>query len=340
MNKKLIFLLVLLILLIPSGVIFARNLLNTPLDPPLTLVEPAAPEEVEAPADQSSGKVEAPSNSSNNNERTCGNSGVMKILQIGIASHLEVGHLGADSIRLIVVDFDKETVDVFALPADLLVNTPDELVEELDYYAPLNLIYLTAYETAHGNSEKVFTQKATQVLAQTILDEFGFVPDKYININGDVFIELVDTLGGITITLEEAVDGGKLFGEFLAGEQTLDGQETLNFVRILYPSGVGPDYIGRFERQNLVIFALLDAILEPENWDAIPDLVKDIRKMVVTDLSVDQALDLVCMVEEVDGDAKFIEATTDNELIYIDGDGRMIPDLFDIKELIVEIGGD
>jgi LCP family protein required for cell wall assembly len=282
--------------------------------------------------------VEAPSKQTNDNKRTCGNTGKMEIIQIGVASPVEEGHPGADAIRLVVVDFDQVRAGILALPADIWVNTPDWLVEELGDLAPLNLIYLTALEILPGNSERVLTRRATQTLAQTILDEFDFVPDKYININGDSFIELVDTVGGIMITLEEEIDGtAEFYGVFPEGENVLNGQRTLDFVRMLYPNKVGPDYFGRFERQNQVIQAILIAVLQPENWDAIPVLVKDARKMVVTDLSVDQAMDLACMVDKVGGNADLLEVTPDM-VVFVDG--RMMPDVEAIKGLIQQLEGD
>ncbi len=337
MKKRAAIILVFIVILIPTGIIFANNLLKRPIDPPLELVVPtdtAVSDLVEVV-----NVVEEPASPPEDDKRTCGNAGKMKIIQIGVASPLEVSHPGADAIRLVVVDFDKVTAGILPLPADLWVNTPEGLVEDLDYFAPLNQIYLTAYENATGNNENVLIRKATQTLAQTILDEFDFVPDKYININGDAFIDLVNTLGGITIDLEEEIDATmENYGVFPDTIQILNGQRTLDFVRILYPNGVGPDYFGRFERQNLVIHSLLDAVVDPDNWDEIPELVKEARKMVVTDLSVDQARDLVCMVEEVNGDANLLEVTSD--MVVIDGQGRMIPDLDEFKNLIDQLIGD
>jgi LCP family protein required for cell wall assembly len=333
-NKTFLFL-ALLVILIPTGIIFARNLMLSPLDPPLDLDIPSVAEPTE-----NEEVAEAPSSPSNDDKRTCGNKGKTKLFQIGVASPVETSHPGADAVRLVVVDYDQVTAGILALPADMWVNTPDDLVEHLGDLAPLNLIYLTAYETFPGSPHgKVLTRKATQILAQTIVDEFDFVPDKYININGDAFIELVDTLGGITITLTEEIDAtAENYGIFPAVEQVLNGQRTLDFVRILYPNGIGPDYFGRFDRQNLVLHALLYAVLHPDNWGSIPDLVKDARKMVVTDLSVDQARDLACMVEEVDGDADLLVVTPD--MVVFDDQGRMIPDIEAIKELIKELEGE
>jgi len=328
MKKKIFLIVLILLFVVPTGVIFAKYALEKPLGPPLELDIPPQLAKKSTSTDPSSSK-----------QLFCGNSGVMRILEIGIASPLEQGHQGADAIRLVVVNFDEVTAGILAIPADLWVDTPEDLVDELGIMAPLNQIYLPAYQNATGNPDHVLTQKATQILAQTIVDAFEFVPDKYITINGDAFIDLVDTLDGVTITLDEAIDAsGEHFGFFPEGEQTLDGQQTLDFVRILSPNGVGPDYFGRFERQNMIIHGIMDAVLDTENWENIPDLVKEARKMVVTDLSVDQANDLACMVEEVDGDATML--FVDSEAVIVDAYGRMFPDTVLVSDLLAELEGE
>lgn len=326
MKKKIILISLVLIFLIPTGVIYARHLLEKPLDPPMKLNVPS-----DLQADLSADEL------SSQNAKFCGNSGKMRIIQMGIASPLEEGHEGADAIRLVMVDFDEGQTRILAIPADLWVNTPDDLVEYLGDTAPINQIYLAAYQNSPGNPDQVLTQKATEILAQTFVDEFEFVPDKYITIKGGAFIDLIDTLGGITITLENAYDGGPL-GYFPAGEQTLNGEETLDFVRILLQGSSGPDYFERFERQNMVISSIMNALLDPTNWSNAPELVKEARKMVVTDLSVDQANDLSCMVEEVDGNAEFL--AVDSTMVTIDEEGHMLPDMEKFAELFSLLEGE
>lgn len=326
MKKKIILASLIILILVPTGVISAKYLMEKPLDTPM---------ELDVPSDLQTDL--AADELTSQNAKFCGNSGKMRIIQMGIASPLEEGHEGADAIRLVVVDFDEGQARILSIPADLWVETPEELVEILGDTAPLNQIYLAAYQNSPGNPDQVLTQKATQVLAQVFVDEFEFVPDKYITIKGGAFIDLVNTLEGITITLEEALDGGNL-GFFPAGEQTLSGEQTLDFVRILLPGSNGPDYFERFERQNMVIFAILDALLNPSNWQNAPELVKEARKMVVTDLSVDQANDLSCMVEEVDGDAEFL--AVDSTMVEFDASGHMVPNADVFEELFSMLEGE
>lgn len=335
MKKRDLIILFIVAVLIFAGAFFVIRFLRTPMNEPLDLVETDTTEPTEIPVSQAE---ESDTTSSSQNDRICNASGIMRILEIGIASPFDIGHYGADAIRLVVVDFDQGIVNTLAIPADLWVDTPAELIEDLGDLAPLNMIYYTAYENASGNADQVKTQKATEVLAQTLLDVFGFAPDHYITINGDAFIQMVDDLGGIEITLATAIDAtGEHFGTFPAGQQIINGEKTLDFVRILSPNGIGPDTFGRLERQNMVIRALLDAILSPSNWDAAPELFKDARKLAVTDLSVNQVSQLVCMIDQAGNEAEIL--IVDDSMVTTDDQNRMIPDIEAIRDLIGELEG-
>ena len=92
----------------------------------------------------------------------------------------------------------------------------------------------------------------------------------------------------------------------------------------------------RFERQNQVLQALLGASLKSENWSALPDLIKLVRRILVTDLSTNQADDLACMVEKYGEQAELIELPP--EMVTVDEQGRLIPDLPAIQDLIANLG--
>ena len=89
---------------------------------------------------------------------------------------------------------------------------------------------------------------------------------------------------------------------------------------------------GRFDRQNIVLQGLLAAIRKPENWGKVPDLVKEARKTILTDLSVDQAMDLKCIIEEVGSDADLLEV--EQNMVTVDAQGHWNPDFEAIRALI------
>jgi len=311
--------------------IWVVSWLSRPLDSPLELVVPPELAQVDQPAAAQS----APQL-----QKTCGGKGTLRMIVVGQASPITAGLYGADAIRLVVVDYDNETAAILGLPVDLWVDTP--VLADLDVEEnSLNMVYQLMYENASGNPDHVRTQKATQALAQTIVDVFEFVPDRYVTVVEEPFIEFIGELDGgvVVVNLPEGVDGtSEGYDDYPPGEQSLTGVQTLNLTRLLHPSGqIEPDILGRLERQNAVLLGMRDTmLLNSENLTKIPDLVKAVRKAITTDLSVDQALDLACMVEEVGNDADLL--VVDDELWEI-VDGHMVPDIEGIKELITQMGG-
>lgn len=270
-------------------------------------------------------------------DKVCAGTGVMNLILIGQASPMLEGHYGADAVRLAKVDFDSKSVAILSLPSDLWVGAAvlDDPAQET---APLNQIYQQAYLAAKGNSEEVLTRKATETLAQVVVDNFGFIPDHYATVQGEPFVDMVNTLGGIIVTVPgDILDVPPGWSTFYSGTQTLGGKQTLDYVRLLLPAE--NDYEGlleRFERQNQVLHALLEASLRTENWSELPNLIKTARRVLVTDLSTNQADDLACMVEEAGRNADLIQLPP--EMVEIDGQGRLIPDLAAIQELIATMG--
>ena len=117
----------------------------------------------------------------------------------------------------------------------------------------------------------------------------------------------------------------------------LDGARTLNLTRLIHPAGgPSPDTWGSLARQELVMKGLLAAALKPENWDNAPDLVKEVRQAITTDLSASQALDLACMAQAIGGSATLLTVSP-GMVTY--QDGRMLPDMQAIDQLIQGMEG-
>ena len=92
---------------------------------------------------------------------------------------------------------------------------------------------------------------------------------------------------------------------------------------------------GNMARQKLVVQAILAETLKPQNFTKIPALADDLLRGVFTDLSLKQTLDLACMVEKVGGSTQSLGVS--EEMVTQDDEGRMIPDLEAIKQLILSM---
>jgi len=273
-------------------------------------------------------------------QKICGSTGVMHLLVIGRASPNDAGMYGADAVRLVIINFDVPSAAVLALPSELWVDSPllaDQGIEQ----TALNLVYQQVWDIAHGGSNDVRTQKATQALAQTIYDNFEFVADHYVTVEDSAYIEFIDEVGGVDITLPEEVDGtSDGYGVYPAGLNHLDGLRILNFTRLLHPSGQpDPDWWGSLARQDLVLHGMLEAALKSENLANLPDLVKALRKAITTDLSVNQAMDLACMIQQASELVDLETVGPPPYLVTIDVEGRMIPDVDGIKALLARMEG-
>lgn len=114
------------------------------------------------------------------------------------------------------------------------------------------------------------------LLAHTIAHNYGLAVDHYVIIDMDVFIEIVDALGGIDIYLHRTWDGrvdtsndDYLEWVFEEGQHHMKGEEALRFARIR----LNDTEIMRTDNQTAVLCAIKNKALQPQVLTALPDLV-------------------------------------------------------------------
>jgi anionic cell wall polymer biosynthesis LytR-Cps2A-Psr (LCP) family protein len=316
-----------------AGGIYTLNWMKQPLDPPL---------ELDVPAEVSNAIIARQAQAPQNQQKFCGNTGTMAIMVSGLSVPEWRPVHGVGAIRLVKVDFSGESVRVLNVPRALYVQVPEDYGAE-DDQTSITVAYRIARDAATGNNPDVINRKATQDLAQVLVDDFGYLPDKYVTVDPAVFIDLVDRLGGITIHILGTIDGTPDdFGEFIPdsdGDLHLDGARTLDFLRLIHPANAGTTVWDKFDRQVLVAKALLVAFLN--SGTDLPELVKEARKMVVTDLSVDQILDLLCVAQHVGIPAAF--EPIPEEWVIVDSDEKIVVDpdhLQDVKDLFREFSSE
>ncbi|HLO29791.1 MAG TPA: LCP family protein, partial [Anaerolineales bacterium] len=235
----------------------------------------------------------------------CGGPAVMNILAIGSDARGEHYLYGlADVIRLVRVDFVNPKVTVLEFPRDLWVEIPD-IADNLNGqdHEKLNQAYL------YGNPGFAYTDDPTQgpgLLARTLILNFGTLIDHYAAVNMRTFEKIVNAVGGIDVTLPEAVDG-RTAGDtdkrllFPAGTHHLNGTRALQLARIRI-EGV----FARAENQNRVLCALRDKLTSPTVITQIPDLIRSFQGAIQTDLSPEQLSQLACLGTQIpSGDIVF-----------------------------------
>lgn len=140
----------------------------------------------------------------------------------------------------------EQRLAVMQLPRDLYLKGEDSTPKLNHIYASLR---------AKGLS----SQEALQYTAQTIADAFSLPIDAALCLDLSVFVEMVDAIGGVPITLPfdmTYIDRAQDLSIHLEkGDTVLDGKRAEQFVR--FRSGYIEGDLGRLDAQKLFFAALL-----------------------------------------------------------------------------------
>ncbi|WP_033366337.1 LCP family protein [Mastigocladopsis repens] len=130
--------------------------------------------------------------------------------------------------------------------------------------------------------------------AKTISTLLGGVEiDRYVRINILGVSKLIDALGGVTVDVPKDMkyqdDSQHLYINLKKGLQHLNGDQALQLLRYRHDSRGD---IGRVERQQMVIRALMEQTLNPQTLGRFPKIVKVIQSHIDTNLRVEELMTL------------------------------------------------
>lgn len=131
--------------------------------------------------------------------------------------------------------------------------------------------------------------------AQSVSNLLGGVPvDRYVRINVQGVEKLIDALGGVTVYVPKDMKytdhSQHLYIDLKQGEQHLNGEQALQFLRFRYDA-YGD--IGRVQRQQTLMRALVEQTLSPATLTRIPQILSVIQENVDTNLTVEELVALV-----------------------------------------------
>lgn len=125
--------------------------------------------------------------------------------------------------------------------------------------------------------------------------------DRYIRLNIQGIEKLIDALGGVTLyvpqDMEYRDDSQHLYINLKAGKQHLNGDRAMQFVRFRYDD-LGD--IGRIQRQQLFIRALMEQTLNPTTLARLPKLMSIVQSHIDTNLSVEELFALAGFAARTD----------------------------------------
>lgn len=232
------------------------------------------------------------------------------ILVMGLDSRGNEGAIArTDSIIVVGVNPGALDVSLLSIPRDIFVNVPGYGLQRI------NTVNVLAEVDNPGSGP--------DLLAQTIESNFGIGIDRTIRLDFRAFTALVDAVGGITLDVPSVVvdnsyptpDYGTISIRFETGVQTMDGDTALIYARTRHQD----DDYRRAERQQQVISALTQKMLNPLNWGAA---WLAIEQNTESDVSL---LDLAIMTPPVVFSAGDLNQLVVNREYILPRDGYVVP---------------
>ncbi|MFD0773739.1 LCP family protein [Streptomonospora algeriensis] len=137
--------------------------------------------------------------------------------------------------------------------------------------------------------------------------------DHFVSVDFTGFREIVDSLGGVRMCIPEPIDDKKAKLHLKAGEQVLNGEESLGYMRSRYGQGDGSD-VSRIKRQQEFLGAMLNQVMQGEILSSPSNLtgfLGSVTETMTTDdeLTLDVMSDIAIAMREVDlGNINFVTA--------------------------------
>ncbi len=224
----------------------------------------------------------------------------VNILLLGIGGS---GHDGAYlSDTNIILSFKPSTKEValISIPRDLAVNIPGY------GYRKIN--------SADAIGETKQPGQGGDYARQIFADNFGLSIPYYLRVDFKAFNELVDQVGGVTITVDKSFTDYSYPGpndsyktvSFTAGTQTMNGEQALTYSRSRHGNnGEGSDF-ARSRRQQQVLVALKEKMLSAGTYLnplRVQGIYDSLTSNIATNLSLDQLMYLASVAKDTNQNA-------------------------------------
>ncbi len=168
----------------------------------------------------------------------------------------------ADIIMLVYLNPERNTCSVLSIPRDCLVEIPDHGEDKIN----------AAY--AYGGEE---------LMIKTINSFLGAEVNHYVTLDFDGFVELIDALGGVDITIGRPMVDPKSGANFSVGNHHLTGEQALSYTRSR-STELGD--IGRIQRQQQLFRELINQKLNIKYLSSVPYYFNILAENTRTDLDI------------------------------------------------------
>jgi LCP family protein required for cell wall assembly len=229
----------------------------------------------------------------------CGETTAWNVLILGSDEGIISDVKGSDLTRMLRADFLNRRIIVYAFPRDLWVDTSDlGLTSPIINATRLGDVFHEGHIRSLQFAEIDTIIDGTRATARVLSKNFSLSTDHYLTVDLVHLPAIVNAIGGIPIYIPERTTSPGLGMVIEAGQQTLNGAQVAAYVRALPDSD-----FARIRRNQLLLEALRQRLLDPLVWAQIPQLYTQFKQVVATDLSLEQINHLACLLKEAPTEA-------------------------------------
>lgn len=216
---------------------------------------------------------------------------VMTFLLLGTdGREQEDGPPRTDLVMVAVADRARQQLTLISIPRDLWVPIPGQGEGKIN----------TAYFLGALNGDGIGLAR------DTVEGVVGFPLDYFVTVDFEGFRAVVDAMGGVSMNVPDPIDDPEYpdynYGTFRlqipAGEQIMDGETALRYARTRY----GGTDIDRANRQQLVLMAVRDKALQPEQLALAPIHLRTLYREVESNLTLSDFFALARFGRELERD--------------------------------------
>ena len=202
-----------------------------------------------------------------------------------------------DTIMVLTVDPVTTTAGMLSIPRDMWVNIPGAGSSRIN--------------TAWAIGENARLPGGGPSLAMQTVSQFIGVPiHYYVQVDFGTFVSFINLIGGIDVYVEERMvldpegEGPDHFVLKPGDYRHLTGKRALAYARCRHESqGCSGGDVGRAKRQQQVILAIRDKVLDPETFTTLlsqaPQLYAEFSSGIRTNMSLENAIQLAVLAKDI-----------------------------------------
>ena len=242
----------------------------------------------------------------------------VNIMLMGVDERKEdVGR--SDTLMVASLNADQDKVSLLSIPRDTRVKI------KRHGYDKINAAY------AYGG----------EALSQSTVESFlGINIDHYIIVNTNSFGKMIDAIGGVDIDVDNRMfyedpwdDNGGLVIDLKPGLQHMDGKTAITYVRYRDEEGDA----GRVRRQQKFMRACFDKLSDPSMMMKLPEIIKEARNAVKTDLSISEMIEIAKTLKMSDESTEGLKTgIVPGRWAYINGVSYLLPNIERLGEVVTD----